>query len=206
MSLAYAESRSIAERRDAAVAATVAAVRRIEHERGVNRQALEAIKQELIRLAADKSLFPPEHFSLNPDGSNVIYRLSEDPDHRFALYVSTGKTGRETPAHDHTTWAVIVGIKGKEHNRFYARTDDRSQPGKGRVMEISRATVEHGNGVTLLPEDIHSIHLEGEPPTLMVHMYGLALDHLHGRVAYNNEEGSYKHFPANPNIRAPVVA
>ncbi|MBM3489963.1 MAG: cysteine dioxygenase [Alphaproteobacteria bacterium] len=205
MSLALAESRSIAQRREAAVAATLAKVRRIERERGVNRDALEAIKRELMGLTADRSLFPPEHFPLNPDGGNVAYRLSEDADHRFALYVSTGKTGRETPPHDHTTWAVIVGIKGKEHNRFYRRADDRSQPGKGRVVEVDRATVEHGTGVTLMPEDIHSIHLEGEPPTLMVHMYGLALDHLHRRVAYNAEDGTYRHFPPNSDIRKPVA-
>ena len=192
---------SVAERRAAAVAATVDNVRRIEAEMGVNREALERIKQELIALSRHTKLFPAQDFPLGHDGGNMIYRLSEDPDHRFALYMSTGKTGKETPPHDHTTWAVIVGLKGKEHNRFYERVDDGSVPGRGEVRVKDRFTVELGTGVTLMPDDIHSIHLEGEPPTLMFHMYGLALDHLHERVAYDVEAGTYAHFPASDNIR-----
>ncbi len=192
---------SVAERRAAAVAATVDKVRRIEADMGVNYDALERIKQELIELSRHTELFPAQDFPLGPDDSNMIYRLSEDPDHRFALYMSTGKTGKETPPHDHTTWAVIVGLKGKEHNRFYERVDDRSVPGRGEVRVKDQFTVELGTGVTLMPEDIHSIHLEGAPPTLMFHMYGLALDHLHKRVAYDVEAGTYAHFPASDNIR-----
>ena len=33
----------------------------------------------------------------------------------------------ETPPHNHTTWAVVVGHAGNELNRFYARTDDGSR-------------------------------------------------------------------------------
>lgn len=186
----------VAERRRAAVAEAIARVRRIEADRGVNLEALEAIKAVMLELAADASLFPPEDFPLSPDGSNVVYRLSEDPDHRFALYMSTGKTGKETPPHDHTTWAVIVGLKGKEHQRFYRRTDDGSVPFKGTVEVVDTFTVEPGTGCTLMPDTIHSIHLEGEPPTLNLHLYGMAIDHLPERVAYHVEDGTYGHFPA----------
>jgi len=34
-----------------------------------------------------------------------------------------------------------------------------------------------------------------------LHMYGLALDQLHERVRYNLDEGTYKVFGANQNIR-----
>lgn len=197
------ETSSLGERRRAAVAATVERIRRIERDQGVNRDALAAIRQELIGLTEEEGLFPPEHFPLRPDGSNAIYRLSEDPDHRFALYMSVGRTGKETPPHDHTTWAVIVGLKGKEHNRFYRRTDDGSVAGRGTVEESHRHTVEKGTGVCLMPDDIHSIHLEGEPPTLMLHMYGLALEQLGERIAFNPADGTYKHFSVNPLISDP---
>jgi hypothetical protein len=32
-------------------------------------------------------------------------------------------------------------------------------------------------------------------------MYGRALDHLPNRLTYNMAEGTYKVFPASPNIR-----
>ena len=185
----------VAEARSTAVAAAIDKIRAIESERGVNSAALDEIKAVMLDLAADRALFPPEDFPLNLDGSNTVYRLSEDPDHRFALYMSTGQTGKKPPPHDHTTWAVIVGLKGKEHNRFYQRTDDPNIPGRGTVEVVQEVTVEHGVGVTLMPDTVHSIHLEGEPPTLNLHMYGMAIDRLPDRVAYNVEDGTYQTFP-----------
>lgn len=51
------------------------------------RQALEKIKQRLTRLAAQQELFTPEDFPSPEPGSkraSCLYRLSGDPDHRFA--------------------------------------------------------------------------------------------------------------------------
>lgn len=187
---------SVTERRETAVARAIGEIRQIEQSDGVNYRALDRIRERLIALAADRSLFPAEDFPIPANRDTAVYLLQEDDDGRFALYMSVGGTGKETPPHNHTTWAVITGLSGKEHNRLYHRSDDESVDGRGTVEEIDLFTVEHGNGITLLPEDIHSIHLEGEPPTLMLHMYGLALDRLHRRVAYNQEEGTYQHFPA----------
>jgi len=192
----------IRDRRNTAVKDTVAAVRRIEREKGVNAAALEAIKAELLKLAARRELFPIKHFPVGPDdGNGVIYRLSEDPDHRFALYASTGVPGKGVHPHNHTTWAVIVGVHGDEHNVFYRRSDDGSRPGKGALAKIGEATVSPGTGVTLMPDDIHSIFVTGTTNTVHLHMYGLALEQLHERVMYDTRAGTYKVFPATPNIK-----
>lgn len=185
-----------AGRRGNAVSSAIEDIREIETEEGVNYPALDRIRDRLIDLAADKDLFPVADFPI-PDGRDTaMYLLQEDEDGRFALYMSVARTAIDTPPHDHTTWAVITGLKGQEHNRLYERLDDETVEGKGEVEEVDKFTVEHGTGVTLLPADIHSIHLEGEAPTMMLHMYGLAIDRLHDRVAYNQEDGTYKHFPA----------
>ena len=57
-----------------------------------------------------------------------------------------------------------------------------------------------GTGVTLLPEDIHSIHCLVEQPTLNFHLYGRSIEHLPERKSFDMAAGTYKHFPANPNI------
>jgi predicted metal-dependent enzyme (double-stranded beta helix superfamily) len=204
--MSVAERSDPAGERERAIAATVERIRRLERDMGVSRDMLARVREELIALAGDGSLWPPADYPLAEGGGNQVYRLSEDPDHRFALYMSVGKTGKETPPHDHTTWAVIVGIKGKEHNRFYRRTDDGETPGHGTVEVTHQHTVERGTGVCLMPDDIHSIHLEGEPPTLMFHMYGLAIDHLPGRVAYDTAAGTYKTFGVAVDIADPVYA
>ena len=189
---------AVARQRKEAVDSTVARIREIEQRKGVNRDALLDIKALMLELAGHKDLFPREDFPL-PGGKNGIYRLAEDPDHRFAMYMSCGAPGKRTPPHDHTTWAVIVGVDGDEENYFYERTDDRSAPGKGTLKRVREEVVRHGTGVTLMPEDIHHIQT-GPTPNMHLHMYGLSLEHLPNRVQFNMDEGTYKVFPANPNI------
>jgi len=191
----------IAER-NAAVADCIDRIRKIEKEKGVHPETLDAIKAELLDLAERRELFPLSDFPVDDDETyGVIYRLSEDTDHRYALYASTARSIKNVDPHNHTTWAVIVGICGDEHNVFYERTDDGSVPGQGRLREIGRDTVRPGFGVALMPEDIHSIHVDGDEQAVHLHMYGLALEQLHERVAYDQEQGTYAVFPATQNIK-----
>ena len=97
------------------------------------------------------------------------------------------------PPHNHTTWAVIAGIEGSEENRFYARTAAGPQPSGGQ-------DVGPGVAVGFLPEELHSIHVQGEVPVLNFHMYGLALDRLHRREFWDRKSESWKIFPAQEGI------
>ncbi len=135
------------------------------------------------------------------DGTGVIYRLAEDADHRFALYASTGAPGKSVPPHNHTTWAVIVGLYGDEHNKFYERTDDGATAGEGSLRETGGITLNHGDGTAMMPNDIHSIQITDSARTVHLHMYGLALEQLHERVMYNRDAGTYRVFPASQNIQ-----
>ena len=192
----------IAQQRDEAVAVAIADIRAIEQAQGVTPAALDAIKGVLLKLAARRELFPEDHFPVGADdGNSVVYRLSEDDDHRFALYASTALPGKDVYPHNHTTWAVIVGVHGDERNIFYDRTDDGSRQGIGEVRKTGEFTVSFGGGVTLMPEDIHSIHVTGAQKKVHLHMYGLALEQLHERVMYNTQAGTYKVFPATQNIK-----
>jgi predicted metal-dependent enzyme (double-stranded beta helix superfamily) len=182
------------ERRKA-IETAVADIRDIEKREGVNRAALEKIKARLIELAARTDLFDPKDFPPPEAGQKLrscLYRLSEDPDHRFALYANASLGGYGTPAHNHTTWAVIVGVTGEELNKFY----DRAEQG---VREKGRDVVRQGTGVAFLPEDLHSIHIEA--PLLNFHMYGLGLEQLHRREFYKEKEGRWDVFPAHSDIR-----
>ena len=204
MAIAQAQqATSVAALRSAAVAETIAGIKRVEREQGVNRPALQEIREILKGLAAQQALFPEHDFPIVLDerGQNPIYLLAEDDDRRFALYMSCSKGSKRVPPHNHTTWAVIVGVSGEEENTFYERADDGTQPGHGTLRRIGHETVRPGTGVCMMPEDIHHIETHGEKATMHLHMYGLALDQLHERVRYNEEEGTYKKFGANQNIR-----
>ena len=184
-----------AERRKA-IDAAVADIREIERREGVNRASLERIKARLIKLAARTDLFDPKDYPPPAPGQKLrscLYRISEDADHRFALYANASLGGYGTPAHNHTTWAVIVGVTGEELNKFYDRDP------KSGVREKGRDVVKQGTGVAFMPEDLHSIHIEA--PLLNFHMYGLALEQLHQREFYKEKEGRWEVFPAHSDIR-----
>jgi len=178
------------------IQSAVTEIREIEKRDGVTRESLEKIKQRLIRLAARRDLFPASDFPPPASGGKLkscLYRVAEDDDHRFALYVNASLGGHSTPAHNHTTWAVIVGVTGEELNRFYDRTAEGPPRQKGEYV------VKQGTGVCFMPEDLHAIHIQA--PLVKFHMYGLALDQLHKREYYKAEEKAWKVFPAHGDIR-----
>ncbi|MCR9222082.1 MAG: hypothetical protein NXI21_17805 [Alphaproteobacteria bacterium] len=194
---------AVSEARDAAVAETVARIRALEAQGGVTRETLAKIKDALIALGLRSDLFPEEDFPPPESGTgDRLYRLSMDSDDRFALYLNRGTGDKDTPPHDHTTWACVVGVRGQEHNKFYRRTDDRATPGRGTVEVVAEKTVEPGTGVAMTPDDIHSIHMRGPGVKMHLHMYGLAIHRLSGRVKYDVETGTYEHFEAHPDTVA----
>jgi rhodanese-related sulfurtransferase/predicted metal-dependent enzyme (double-stranded beta helix superfamily) len=194
------------DRRAAAVAETIAAIRGIEAELGVTPAALDKIREKLIGLATRSELFPEASFPIPAGAPGRAYRLAEDPDHRFALYASAGSPGRAAPPHNHTTWAVIAGVYGEEHNIFYRRTDDRSVAGEGRLERTHELTVVRGNACMLMPDDFHTIETRGPKPGLHLHMYGMSLEHLPGRITFAAESGGkYFVYPPTPGIATPVV-
>ena len=196
---------TIIEQRNQAVAETVDRVRLIEQQHGVNYEALGKIRNELIELTRDKELFPRSSFPINDDGGSAVYRISEDSDHRYALYASVGAAGKSVPPHNHTTWAVIVGVYGDELNRFYERTDDSSKEGYAELKETGSFVVQHGNGVVFLPDDIHAISTDDSEPTVHLHMYGLALDHLHERLVFDQAGQTVKTMSNRADIQTPVA-
>jgi predicted metal-dependent enzyme (double-stranded beta helix superfamily) len=187
------DERAIARKRE--IAAAVADVRAIERSDGVTRMSLEKIRQRLMRLAARQDLFTASDFAPPAPGgkrNSCLYRVSEDADHRFALYVNSSFGNYGTPAHNHTTWAVIVGVSGEELNRFYERAEDG-------VRQTGSAVVKQGTGVAFMPEDLHSIHISA--PLVNFHTYGLALEQLDHREYYKAEERAWKVFPPHSDIR-----
>ena len=167
----------------------------------LTREKLAEVAIEIERLASREELFSRDEFPPPTGQTNMLYTLSCDPDGRYALYLSSANVGKETPPHNHATWAVIVGIEGEELNRIYERTDDGSVAQRVQLRVAREHTVQRGAPICLMPEDIHSIHVQGDHRTFHLHMYGRRLQDLKERLQYDLQTGEYKHFPPNPNIR-----
>ncbi len=193
--------------RFAAVQATMAEIKRIAPQPGIDRSTLERLKPVLIDLASRSTLFPLENFKIGEGKHGAIYELAVDHDGRFALYASAGMPGKAQPPHNHTTWAVISGVSGDEHNVGYERTDDRSVDLQGQLQKRWELTCRKGNAVAFLADDFHTIEVTSSEPTLHLHLYGLSLEQLPGRVFFREPGASeYKRFMAKPEIYSPHVS
>jgi rhodanese-related sulfurtransferase/predicted metal-dependent enzyme (double-stranded beta helix superfamily) len=197
---------TVTEERAAAVAQTIETVRGILARGAPGRETLDEVKTALTALAMRDELFPLEHFPVPPGSRGGIYHLAEDADGGLALYGSAGAPGKAQPPHNHTTWAAISGVHGEEHNVFYDRVDDRALQGVGRLRKTHEVSVRRGNAVALMPDDFHSIAVQGTQPTLHLHLYGHTLEDLPARIGFASAEGgAYRVFMDKPEILAPLV-
>ena len=82
---------------------------------GIDRAGAERIRERLLLLAERGELFGDDDFP-SPDSSqsSVSYRIAQNDDDELALYVQCVADGTSAPPHEHTTWAVIVGLRGQE--------------------------------------------------------------------------------------------
>ena len=173
---------------------------------GVTYTNLGRIGDLLAALANRAELFPADEFPLGSDGG--IYRLAEDPDHRFALYASAGGPGKKVPPHNHTTWAIIAGVHGAERNVVYERLDNGAHPDIVQLREApaKEKTLRRGDVISYLPDDFHHIETPaGSGNALHLHFYGLSLEHLPGRVSVDMATGAAKRFMAIPKILTPLL-
>ena len=122
--------------------------------------------------------------------------LSVDDDGRFELYLEVADKDVSTPPHDHTTWAVVTGIRGLELNKVYE--GDGGPKGEAPLKVDREVPVKAGTGVCLMPDDFHSIHIAGGELNMHLHLYGLGFAHLKGRRMFDEETGEYRGFDYLP--------
>jgi len=196
---------SIALEREKAIVDLLDQVREIERREGVSRASLEHMKDKLIALSRAGHLFPETHFPApGPSEEATLYSLSVDPDQRFALYIYRPAPGKETAPHNHTTWAIVVGIDGEEPTRVYERVSEDRAAGRATLRQTAAFTIGAHTGATYMPNDVHSIHIAGERPIMHLHLYGRSLLDLPERVNFDLANGTFARAVGKPEVLAPV--
>lgn len=192
---------SVSHERRQQVRSALADIRDLLAAAPLTRELLARVAARLEQLAQQRALFPAAEFAPPAAGQGVgastRYRLNpDDGEGAPALYLNSINPGKTTLPHNHTTWAVIVALSGQELNRVYRRSDDGSQPGRATLEQVREVVVQPGQPVSFLPDDIHSIHVTGDEPTLHFHLYGQPLETLSGRIGIDLATGEIVNYNA----------
>jgi predicted metal-dependent enzyme (double-stranded beta helix superfamily) len=155
----------------------VADLRRTATECKDEREILSRVRRLAPKLALAEGWVQRKYYEADPEQGFGVHVLHEEPDHTLAVFAVSWRPSRGTPAHDHGTWAVIVGVDGAEKNVFWERADDRSRPGYAELRRIGEKLADRGDVVAMPAGAIHSVVNESDRVTLSLHVYGKHVNH-----------------------------
>ena len=91
----------------------------------------------------------------------------------ISVYLVADPPGEHTPAHEHHTWALTVGLAGVERNQLFVRAARGRSYRPREVRELGR-----GDTLVLLADEAHATTASRDRPTCHLHMYGRPLSML----------------------------
>ncbi len=102
----------------------------------------------------------------------LLYPLHVAPG-KPALYLVSDGPGVASPPHEHTTWAVIVGLSGNERNVLYRRDTAAAT-----LHALCTIDVKANDVIHLRADAIHATVAADDLPTFHLHLYGKPLAEL----------------------------
>tara|TARA_A100001037_G_C15150477_1_gene638912 strand:+ start:567 stop:1103 length:537 start_codon:yes stop_codon:yes gene_type:complete len=165
-------------------------LRRIARKETDERRIVKLLEPHIMRLARTISTTPgwiqDEHYECDPNQGFGLHLLHEEEDHSLPVFLFSWLPGRGTPAHNHKTWGVVVGLDGEESEFLRERLDDGSKPGFADLKRVGERKLTVDTMSSFLGDDIHTVRNDGERTTLSLHTYGMHINYT-GRTRFDPE-------------------
>ena len=192
------------------VADYVSDLRRVASEARDELDLVERLRPFAVRLAQATGWIKPEFRQCDPRQGFGLHLLHEEPDHALAVFVIAWAPDRGTLPHNHKTWALVVGLDGREKESLWRRIDDQSRPGFAELEHEGDRIVTAGDVSICMPDDIHSVWNVGTEPSMSLHTYGRHINftgrsefdpvsHEERPMIVSVQEGAVNQIPAAPH-------
>lgn len=116
-----------------------------------------------------------------------MHLLHEEENHDIAVFAISWLPDRGTLAHNHKTWAVVVGMHGQEQEVEWQRLDDAKKPGYAKLERVGARVMTAGDVSTCMPDDIHTVWNVGDDVSMSLHTYGRHINFT-GRSEFDPEK------------------
>ena len=136
------------------------------------------------KFAQSPELRRPEYRECDDEQGFGVHLLHEEPNHDLAVFLISWLPNRGTTAHNHKTWAVVVGIEGQEQEINYDRVDDGAMPGYADLKQSGKHVMTAGDIARCYPEHIHSVWNVGKDNSMSLHTYGRHINYT-GRSEFD---------------------
>jgi predicted metal-dependent enzyme (double-stranded beta helix superfamily) len=113
-----------------------------------------------------------------------VHLLHEEPNHDLSIFLISWLPNRGTTPHNHKTWAVVVGMEGREQEVNWDRLDDGTKPGYADLQRDGERVMSAGDIALCYPEDIHSVWNVGSGISMSLHTYGRHINYT-GRSEFD---------------------
>lgn len=162
----------------------VADLRRITGEESDESRIVRRVAPLAREFAATPGLVTETREKRDEAQGFTLRLLHEDPDHGNAVFLFAWLPGRGTPAHNHKTWGVVVGVEGEEKETWWRRVDDGTRAGYARLEPLSERRLTPGGVSSFLSDDIHTVLNDTGQVSWSLHVYGRHINHT-GRSEFD---------------------
>jgi 3-mercaptopropionate dioxygenase len=132
----------------------------------------------LAELVATDDWLPDQFAQPHPQHYQQ-YLLYADPLDRLSIVSFVWGPGQKTPVHDHLTWGLVGGLRGRERETTYEKQADGSYKptGSGVLLPGQTTAVSPSIG------DVHAVENDlTDQTSISIHVYGRNIGRVHRHV------------------------